>query len=470
MLLGNYNGIPADPVTPLRGIREAVGPKTRVLYARGSDLAENFPVYELVPSTVLRTGDGVVGLRAEYYATRDFAGSPRFTTTDSTLNADWRDKAPRADMDPDNFGVRWTGELRPAHTGMYRLGLIGTIKFQMWLDDSLIVRSVYPTHDGEFPDPRQAQSEPIRLEAGRAYRLRVEGQESYGEAQLQLLWAPPNEALLSDALKVASEADVVVMFAGLTARLEGEEMAIQIPGFRGGDRTQIDLPAPQQQLLEKIAGLGKPTVLVLMSGSAVAVNWAQANVPAIVEAWYPGQAAGNAVADVLFGDYNPAGRLPVTFYKSVDDLPAFDDYKMAGRTYRFFSKAPLYPFGHGLSYTSFSYSNIRLSNGRAASKDTVLVSVDVSNGGGRAGDEVIQLYVQHLGSAVPRPIKDLRGYARVHLEPGQRRTVTLPVAVASLAYWNESTHAWTVEREEVRFLVGASSADIRQQATLSVVP
>jgi beta-glucosidase len=348
--------------------------------------------------------------------------------------------------------------------------LIGTIKFQMWLDDSLIVRSVYPTHDGEFPDPRQAQSEPIRLEAGRAYRLRVEGQESYGEAQLQFMWAPPNEALLSDALRVASQADVVVMFAGLTARLEGEEMAIQIPGFRGGDRTQIDLPTPQQQLLEKVAALGKPTVLVLMSGSAVAVNWAQANLPAIVEAWYPGQAAGSAIADVLFGDYNPAGRLPVTFYKSVDDLPAFDDYKMAGRTYRFFSKAPLYPFGHGLSYTNFTYSNIHLSSARAAAKDTVLVSVDVANSGARAGDEVVQLYVQHLGSAVSRPIKDLRGYARVHLEHGEKRTVTLPVAVSSLAYWNETTHAWAVEREDVRLLVGASSADIRQQATLSVVP
>jgi beta-glucosidase len=340
----------------------------------------------------------------------------------------------------------------------------------MWLNDSMIVRSVYPTHDGEFPDPRQAQSEPIRLEAGKAYRLRVEGQESYGEAQLQLLWAPPNEALLSDALKVASQADAVVMFAGLTARLEGEEMAIQIPGFRGGDRTQIDLPAPQEQLLEKVAALGKPTVLVLMSGSAVAVNWAQANVPAIVEAWYPGQAAGSAIADVLFGDYNPAGRLPVTFYKSVDDLPAFDDYKMIGRTYRFFSKDPLYPFGHGLSYTSFAYSNMRLSSQRVASKDTILVSIDVANSGAHAGDEVVQLYVQHVGSAVPRPIKDLRGYARVHLQPGEKRTVALPVAVSSLAYWNEATHGWTVEPEDIRVLVGASSTDIRQQATFSVVP
>ena len=470
MLLGNYNGIPADPVTPLRGIREAVSAKTRVLYAVGSDLAENFPVYEVVPSAVLRTADGKPGLRAEYYGTRDFAGSPRFTATDSTLNADWHDKAPRADMDPDNFGVRWTGEIRPAHTGMYRLGLIGTIKFQMWLNDSLIVRSVYPTHDGEFPDPRQAQSEPIRLEAGRAYRLRVEGQESYGEAQLQLLWAPPKDALLSGALQVASQADAVVMFVGLTARLEGEEMAIQIPGFRGGDRTQIDLPAPQEELLEKVAALGKPTVVVLMSGSAVALNWAQANVPAIVEAWYPGQAAGSAIADVLFGDYNPAGRLPVTFYKSIDDLPPFDDYKMAGRTYRFFSKTPLYSFGHGLSYTTFAYSNIQLSTAHASSKDTVLVSIDVANTGTRGGDEVMQLYVQHLGSSVPRPIKDLRGYARVHLEPGQKRTVVLPVAVSSLAYWNEATHGWTVEAEDVRVQVGASSADIRQQATVSITP
>jgi beta-glucosidase len=247
-------------------------------------------------------------------------------------------------------------------------------------------------------------------------------------------------------------------------------MAIQIPGFRGGDRTQIDLPAPQQQLLEKVAALGKPTVLVLMSGSAVSVNWAQSNVPAIVEAWYPGQAAGSAIADVLFGDYNPAGRLPVTFYKSVDDLPPFDDYKMAGRTYRFFDKTPLYPFGHGLSYTSFAYSNIRLSSPRVSSKDTLVVSVDVANTGARSGDEVVQLYVQHLASAVPRPIKDLRGYARVHLEPGQKRTVALPVAVSSLAYWNETTHAWVVEQEDVRVLVGASAADTRQQATFGVTP
>jgi len=470
MLLGNYNGIPSDPVTPLRGIREAVSGRTRVLYARGSDLAENFPLYELVPAFALRSPDGAPGLHVDYFAHRDFSGAALFNGVDTTLNSDWKEGAPRADMDPDNFGVRWTGSLRPRQSGMYRLGLVGTVKFQLWLDDSLLVRSVYPTHDGEFPDPRQAQSEPIRLEAGHSYRLRVDGQESYGEAQLQLLWAAPTDSLQSEAVRVASQADAVVMVLGLTARLEGEEMPIQIPGFRGGDRTQIELPAPQERLLERISALGKPTVLVLMNGSALAVNWAQDHVPAIVEAWYPGQAGGTALADVLFGDYNPAGRLPVTFYKSVNDLPPFDDYRMAGRTYRFFAGTPLYPFGHGLSYTSFAYSNVRANRTRASTRDTIAISVDVANTGARAGDEVVQLYVQHEGHSVVRPLKDLRGYARVHLAPGERRTVSLPLVISSLAYWNETTHQWSAEREPVRVLVGASSADIRGQTTITVMP
>ena len=470
MLLGNYNGMPADPITPLRGIREAVGPHTRVVYARGSDLAENFPLYEIVPASVVQTPDGGPGLHVDYYAQRDFSGSPLFSGTDTTLNSDWKESAPRADMDPDHLAVRWTGVIRPTHTGTYRLGLVGTIKFQMWLDDSLIVRSVYPTHDGEFPDPRQAQSEPIHLERGHAYKLRVDGQESYGEAQLQLLWATPNDSLLSDAITMASQADAVILVLGLTARLEGEEMSIQIAGFRGGDRTTIDLPGPQEQLLEKVTALGKPTVLVLMNGSAVAVNWAQAQVPAIIEAWYPGQAAGTAIADVLFGDYNPAGRLPVTFYKSIHDLPAFDDYRMAGRTYRFFTGTPLHPFGFGLSYTTFRYSNLKASRERASARDTVLVSVDVANTGARGGDEVVQLYVQHTGHAVTRPLEDLRGYSRVHLAPGEKRTVILPLAVSSLSYWNESKGGWELEPETVRLLVGASSADIRARTTIDVAP
>ena len=470
MLLGNYNGIPADPVTPLRGIREAVSPRTRVLYARGSDLADNFPLYELVPAAVLRTKDGKPGLHVDYYSQRDFSGSPLFSATDITLNSDWKQGAPRSDMDPDNFGVRWTGVLRPAQTGMYRLGLIGTVKFQMWLNDSVIVRSVYPTHDGEFPDPRQAQSDAIRLVAGREYTLRVDGQESYGEAQLQFLWASPTDSLESEAVNIASQADAVVLVLGLTARLEGEEMPIQIPGFRGGDRTSLDLPLPQEHLLERVSALGKPTIVVLMNGSALAVNWAQEHAAGILEAWYPGQAGGTAIADVLFGDYNPAGRLPVTFYKSVNDLPAFDDYRMAGRTYRFFTGMALYPFGHGLSYTTFAYSNVRASQTNVSARDTIVVSVDVANTGTRAGDEVVQLYAAHQGRTVSRPIKDLRGYTRVHLEAGEKRTVTFPLAISALAYWSETSRDWTLERETVRLLMGASSADIRGETRIDVVP
>jgi beta-glucosidase len=249
--------------------------------------------------------------------------------------------------------------------------------------------------------------------------------------------------------------------------LEGEEMSVAIDGFRGGDRTSIDLPAAQQRLLEKVVAVGKPTVLVLLNGSALAVNWAQANVPAIVEAWYPGQ-AGNAIADVLFGDYNPGGRLPVTFYKSVNDLPAFDDYTMAGRTYRFFKGEPLYAFGHGLSYTTFAYKDLRTNADSVSATDTITVRVDVTNTGTRTGDEVVQLYVQHLGSAVERPRQDLRGYQRLTVAPGQTRTVELRVPASSLAYWNADSHRWVVEGEPVRLQVGASSADIRLTRTIQV--
>ncbi len=450
MLLGNYNGIPADPITPLRGIREAVSPKTKVIYARGADLAEGFPVLDLVPPGVLATRDGKPGLNVDYYNSQKMDGPVLFSAVDSAVNSNWKAGAPRADMNVDDFGVRWSGTLKPKVSGMYRMGLVGTVKFQLYLDDSLVVRSVYPTHDGEFPDPRLAQTPPMRLEAGRTYRIRVDGEETYGEAQLQLLWSTPHETLEADAIAAAQKADAVVMFMGLTARLEGEEMPVQSPGFKGGDRTSIDLPAPQEDLLEKIVAIGKPTVLVLLNGSALGVNWAQDHVPAIVEAWYPGQASGTAIADVLFGNYNPGGRLPVTFYKSINDLPAFDDYKMAGRTYRFFEGTPLYPFGHGLSYTTFAYKNLRASNERPSSRDTVMVRVDVTNTGKVAGDEVVQVYAQHMGSKVERPKEDLRGFRRVTLAPGQTRTVAIPVAIASLAYWNADSHSWVVEQEPVK--------------------
>jgi beta-glucosidase len=468
VLLGNYNGTPADPITPLRGIRAAVSRSSRVIYAQGADLADSMPVMAVVPSAALGTAAGRPGLDAAFYASRAMEGAPLFTRVDTTLDADWQESAPRAGMNPDDFGVRWTGTLRTPATGTYRIGLLGTVKYALYLDDSLVLKSVFPPRNDEPNRAFFPTSAAVRLEAGRTYHLRVDGAESYGVASLQLLWAPPSEMLEADAVRAAEQADVVVLCLGITSRLEGEEMRIRTAGFVGGDRTSLDLPASQERLLERIVAVGKPTVLVLMSGSALAVNWAQEHVPAIVEAWYPGQAGGTAIADVLFGAYNPGGRLPVTFYRSAADLPPFDDYRMAGRTYRFFQGTPLYPFGFGLSYTTFGYGRLRTSADTLGRGDTITVSVDVTNTGARAGDEVAQLYVRHLGSNVPRPLRDLRGYRRVSLLPHETRTVRFRLTAADLAYWSTDTHGWATENEQVVVEVGASSADIRLEKAITV--
>jgi beta-glucosidase len=351
---------------------------------------------------------------------------------------------------------------------MHRLGLIGTMKFELYLDDSLAVQSVYG-YRNEFGDPRLRTAAPVRLEAGKSYRVRVEAHESYGDAQMQMVWTEPPRDLVSDAVAAARAADAVIVFLGLTPRLEGEEMDVAIPGFRGGDRTTLDLPASQQHLLERVVAVGKPTVLVLLNGSALAVNWAQQHVPAILEAWYPGQAAGTAIADVLFGDYNPGGRLPVTFYRSANDLPPFEDYAMRGRTYRFFEGQPLYPFGHGLSYTTFAYRDLVADADTLAPGDTLTVTVDVTNSGSRAGDEVVQLYVQHLDASVERPLKELKGYARISLQPNETRTVAFTLGGPELARWDPSLHGWTVDDGRVRIMVGASSGDVRLEKTLTVL-
>ena len=199
------------------------------------------------------------------------------------------------------------------------------------------------------------------------------------------------------------------MFLGISPLVEGEEMEVKLEGFRGGDRTDITLPKPQEELLKQIQAVGKPVVLVLLNGSALAVNWANDNVPAIVESWYPGEEGGAALADVLFGDYNPGGRLPVTFYKSVDQLPAFTDYSMQGRTYRYFKGEPLYPFGFGLSYSKFKYDNLKLSAKSIKTGEPIQVSVNVQNAGDKAGDEVVQLYITDVAASVPVPIRALRG-------------------------------------------------------------
>ena len=468
MLLGNYNGVPGTLTTPLEGIRQAVSSGTEVVYAQGSEIADGFPVFSVVPADVYRMPGGAPGLQVEYFANRELTGDPVETTTAQSVDANWHDRAPRADLDDDDFGVRWTGTLRPDRSGTYQLGVIATTRYELYFQDSLLTRSRYNYMD-ELGDPRLVKAPPMQLEAGETYDIRLEAGEGYGDAMVQLVWAPPRGDLQSEAVAAAQDADAVVLFLGLTAAIEGEEMPVEIEGFRGGDRTDIDLPDVQKQLMQRIVALGKPTVLVLLNGSALAVNWADAHVPAILEAWYPGQAAGTAIADVLFGDYNPAGRLPVTFYNSVDDLPPFVDYNMDDRTYRYFDGDVLYPFGHGLSYTTFGYDNLRTSNQMLRRDGRLTISAEVTNTGDRAGDEVVQLYVSYPDSEVERPRKELKGFARIHLAPGETRTVEMPLEASSLAYWDAEDDVWVVERRPVQIQVGASSEDVRLETMVSVV-
>ena len=275
----------------------------------------------------------------------------------------------------------------------------------------------------------------IDLEGGRAYDIKIEYQENANaNAQMRLVWSAPSaqDALRTDAIEKAKQADAVVMVMGISPRVEGEEMDVKLDGFRGGDRTDLGLPQPQQQLIKSIHALGKPLVLVTMSGSALALNWENENIPAILHAWYPGQFGGTAIAETLFGDYNPAGRLPVTFYRSADQLPPFDDYKMEGRTYRYFHGEPLYPFGYGLSYSRFEYSSLQLPATTAVGAD-VNLSATVKNAGRVAGDEVVQVYVTLKSASGPAPIRSLVGTQRIRLNPGEARIVRFKIAARLLS-------------------------------------
>jgi beta-glucosidase len=280
---------------------------------------------------------------------------------------------------------------------------------------------------------------------------------------------PVDAGQFEAALDAARRAEVVIFVGGLTADIEGEEMPVHAPGFDGGDRTSLRLPAPQLKLLKALQATGKPVVLVLTTGSALAVNWAEQKLPAILLAWYPGQAGGHAVADVLFGDADPAGRLPVTFYTGVQQLPPFDDYAMKGRTYRYFDGHPLFPFGYGLSYTQFDYADLHLDRTALDAGQSMQITLTVKNTGQRAGDEIVQLYLRALDAPHARAIKSLRGIRRISLKAGEQRAVSFDITPQTdLKYYDDAQHAYAVDPGRYQVQVGASSADIRLTGDFSV--
>jgi beta-glucosidase len=429
VLLGNYNGTPSKSVTPLQGVREKVSAATRVLYSQGM-YPTGTVVVPMPASAFPREVDTSYwgGLRADYFANPEWKGDATVVRAEPQVDFNWGPASPAPGVPADNFSVRWTGWLRAPESGKYLLGFAGNGGVRLTLDGKTIVE--------DFANQRtRTLTKEVELEAGR-HTVSLEYRENANQfASARLVWAPPNgeRALREDALAKAREADAVVLVMGINPSVEGEEMDVKLEGFRGGDRTDISLPKPQEELIRQVQALGKPTVLVLLGGSALAVNWADENVGAIVEAWYPGEEGGTALADVLFGDYNPAGRLPVTFYKSAEQLPPFDDYRMQGRTYRYFKGEPLYPFGHGLSYTTFEYDRLKLSANSVRAGRGLTVSAEVRNTGARAGEEVVQLYLTDAASAYPVPVRSLAGLSRVSLKPGETRRVSFVIEPRQLS-------------------------------------
>jgi beta-glucosidase len=280
---------------------------------------------------------------------------------------------------------------------------------------------------------------------------------------------PPHDPKdFQKAVDIAKNADVVIYVGGLDADVEGEEMPLEAPGFDRGDRTVIELPEPQTKMIKALHGTGKPVIFVNCSGSSIAMPWEAKNLPAILQAWFPGGEGGAAVADVLFGNTNPAGRLPVTFYAKTEDLPPFSDYRMANRTYRYFTGKPLFPFGHGLSYTSFRYQPAQPATATLPANGTLKIRVPVQNSGARDGDEVVQVYLKHKNSPVPQPIHSLIAFQRVPIAKGATANVDLEIPVERFHYWDIAKNAYVVDPGAYEVQIGASSQDIRQTCAVTV--
>jgi beta-glucosidase len=460
-LQGNYNGTPPDPVSPLAGIERRFKDK-KVLYAQGSTLAAGYGVP--IAHTALRTADGKEGLTGEYFSAPDLTGKPVAVRVDRALNFNWDKAVPVPGLKRDHFSVRWTGTLTPPAPGDYMLGARVAFcyacdsheQFRLYVDGKAVAGTA----------AKEKTEALLHFDGTRPRAIRLEYWHGTAAAGIDLVWQPPAAALAAEAVAAAKESDVVIAFVGLSPELEGEEMPVKLEGFAGGDRTDIRLPKVQRELLQAVSATGKPLVVVLTSGSALALPEEERYARAILEAWYPGEEGGTAIAETLAGDNNPAGRLPLTFYASVDQLPPFEEYSMANRTYRYFGGKPLYGFGYGLSYSRFQYGNLKLSSESVSAGEPLTVEVDVTNAGPRAGDEVVQLYLTPPKLALT-PLRTLGGFTRVHVASGETAHVRFPLDPRTLGQVDEKGERVVVPGRYVVAVGGAQPAEFPGTLTAS---
>ncbi len=426
VLLGNYHGNPTHTVSVLEAMKTAF-PEAKIGYFPGTQFLSNQG--DPVPRSVLTTAEGKPGLLAEYGSgsSIDSKLAPFTVRVEQAVDLSESNIPAQANGNAE-FGVRWSGFLNPRDTGDYLLGARADGFARVSLGGILVTQAYGPG----------ANMGRVHLERGHPLRLQVEYRHSSGgRAEAQLIWARASDAPDPAAIAAAKQADVVIAVVGITSRLEGEEMPVSQPGFLGGDRTNLDMPKPEQDLVQALAATHKPLIVVLMNGSALSVTWEKEHANAIVETWYAGEEGGAAIARTLSGKNNPAGRLPVTFYKDVNQLPPFEDYSMKGRTYRYFNGEPLWPFGYGLSYTKFSYSGLVLPVDTINAGDSLHLATTVTNTGSLAGDEVVQLYLK-FPDFQGAPIRALRGFERIHLTRGGSRTVEFTLNPRDLSMVTES--------------------------------
>jgi beta-glucosidase len=429
-LEGNYNAVASHPVTPLAALESRL--PGHVLYAQGSSYVEGIPVP--VPPTVFGKG-----LNAEYFSSPAMTGTPAFHRVDHAIDFDWNAASPGPGVPAKGFAVRWTGTIAAPAPGTLRFGFSmahcspceDAETVHVWLDGKQVYEFVHPAAHGRrapatpfsltFPD---TNPHPIRIE--------YTHEAPHFGAGLTFNWEPPADVLRAQAVAVANKADLTIAFLGLSPDIEGEEMPVYVNGFEGGDRSTIELPDVQLRLAEALAATGKPLVVVLMNGMALALGNTEEKASSILEAWYPGEAGGTAIAETLLGQNNPSGRLPVTFYASTNQLPAFDNYSMKGRTYRYFTGKPLYPFGYGLSYTTFQYQNGVLSSKQLKAGDPLQATVELKNSGERDGEETVEYYL--IPKAGPNaPLRWLAGFQKVQLAKGQSKSVHLTIQPRQLS-------------------------------------
>lgn len=444
---GVYSGTNNQAVTPLAGIKSVVAPKTTVLFAKGSGIWSTIQKKYLTPDSAKLEQHG---WKAEYFSNRRLSGKPALVRIDPQINFNWRWGSPGKQIYYDDFSARWTATLTPPVTRVYKFHMTTDDGGRVYVDNKLLIDE---WHD-QSPTTYTAS---IKLEAGHRYKIRMDYYEHVDNACAHLGW--DYEPSIEKAANLAKKADAAIVVVGTNISVSSE----------AHDRSNLRLTGNQEALIKQVFAANPKTIVVLVNGGPLAIDWTKEHIPGIIDAWYGGEEGGKAIGDVLFGNYNPGGKLPITFYKSIAQLPPFNDYNVRkGRTYMYLKEKPLFPFGYGLSYTSFKFSNLKIEPEEMNTSGKILITMNVQNTGKLKGDEVVQLYVQDLNAKIKTPIKELEGFKRITLKPGETKKVTFVLSSNQLAFYHTDLKKWVVNSGAYKIMIGSSSDNIRLTKNLEI--